>query len=113
MQKYSVAWVEGQSFDYALVHYVASGLVSPWHRWELHHSVRLSPDPMYLGVGRNTQCPCGSGRKFKRCHSDQASYECPHVDVTFLDGVAPGLPAYQFGVPHQGRDDGPGKTDSS
>jgi preprotein translocase subunit SecA len=23
---------------------------------------------MFAGVGRNEPCPCGSGRKFKRCH---------------------------------------------
>ena len=24
----------------------------------------------YAGVGRNEMCPCGSGKKFKRCHGD-------------------------------------------
>jgi preprotein translocase subunit SecA len=24
----------------------------------------------YAGVGRNALCPCGSGKKFKRCHGD-------------------------------------------
>jgi preprotein translocase subunit SecA len=27
-----------------------------------------STDPKYEGVGRNDLCPCGSGKKFKRCH---------------------------------------------
>jgi preprotein translocase subunit SecA len=27
-----------------------------------------TPDPIYANVGRNTPCPCGSGRKFKKCH---------------------------------------------
>ncbi len=35
-------------------------------------SVTTSPSPAYEGggskVGRNDPCPCGSGRKFKRCH---------------------------------------------
>ena len=22
----------------------------------------------YVGVGRNDPCPCGSGKKFKKCH---------------------------------------------
>jgi preprotein translocase subunit SecA len=22
----------------------------------------------YAGVGRNDPCPCGSGKKFKKCH---------------------------------------------
>jgi len=30
------------------------------------------PDP-YAGVGRNSPCPCGSGRKFKVCHGRTAS----------------------------------------
>jgi uncharacterized protein len=28
----------------------------------------------YASVGRNAPCPCGSGKKFKRCHSN-ASHE--------------------------------------
>ncbi|MEV5830697.1 preprotein translocase subunit SecA [Spirillospora sp. NPDC052242] len=27
-------------------------------------------DDPYAGVGRNEPCPCGSGKKFKRCHGD-------------------------------------------
>ncbi len=27
-----------------------------------------SVDPAFAGVGRNDACPCGSGRKFKKCH---------------------------------------------
>ncbi len=25
-------------------------------------------DPRFAGVGRNDECPCGSGKKFKKCH---------------------------------------------
>ena len=25
-------------------------------------------DDEYAGVGRNALCPCGSGKKYKRCH---------------------------------------------
>lgn len=28
----------------------------------------LSPTPMYTDTPRNAPCPCGSGRKYKRCH---------------------------------------------
>ncbi|MCM0606385.1 MAG: preprotein translocase subunit SecA [Xanthomonadaceae bacterium] len=27
-----------------------------------------SPKPLYPGVGRNDACPCGSGKKYKKCH---------------------------------------------
>jgi len=26
------------------------------------------PASPYAGVGRNDPCPCGSGKKFKKCH---------------------------------------------
>jgi preprotein translocase subunit SecA len=29
-----------------------------------------SSDPDYSKVGRNSPCPCGSGRKYKQCHGD-------------------------------------------
>jgi len=31
-----------------------------------------APEDEYAGVSRNELCPCGSGRKFKRCHGDPA-----------------------------------------
>jgi tetratricopeptide (TPR) repeat protein len=30
--------------------------------------VQSSPKPTYTKVGRNAPCPCGSGKKYKRCH---------------------------------------------
>ncbi|MFC5180071.1 preprotein translocase subunit SecA [Actinomadura harenae] len=36
-----------------------------------HHSEETE-DP-YEGVGRNDPCPCGSGKKFKRCHGDPSN----------------------------------------
>jgi preprotein translocase subunit SecA len=35
----------------------------------VEHHGDASVDP-YASVGRNDPCPCGSGRKFKRCHGD-------------------------------------------
>jgi preprotein translocase subunit SecA len=28
----------------------------------------ISSDPKFAGVGRNDPCPCGSGKKYKKCH---------------------------------------------
>ncbi|MCL2581614.1 MAG: preprotein translocase subunit SecA [Streptosporangiales bacterium] len=33
-----------------------------------HHVEEVQDDAVFAGVGRNDPCPCGSGRKFKRCH---------------------------------------------
>ena len=32
-----------------------------------HATVTNEGDP-YANVGRNAECPCGSGKKFKKCH---------------------------------------------
>jgi preprotein translocase subunit SecA len=34
--------------------------------------VQAEEDPAYSGTARNAPCPCGSGRKYKRCHGDPA-----------------------------------------
>jgi len=31
-------------------------------------ATRAAPNPAYANAGRNDPCPCGSGKKFKKCH---------------------------------------------
>ena len=28
----------------------------------------VATDDPYVGIGRNALCPCGSGKKYKKCH---------------------------------------------
>jgi len=38
------------------------------HAWWLEHRANQSPShPIKVKVGRNDTCPCGSGKKFKKC----------------------------------------------
>ncbi|MGH3355847.1 MAG: SEC-C metal-binding domain-containing protein, partial [Nocardioidaceae bacterium] len=37
------------------------------------HSTTATEDLEYAGTPRNALCPCGSGRKYKRCHGDPAN----------------------------------------
>ncbi len=32
------------------------------------HRETAEEDPAYAGIGRNALCPCGSGKKYKKCH---------------------------------------------
>jgi hypothetical protein len=105
VQKYSVAFVNGAPYNYAVVHYVASGLLSPWHRWEPHRTVLRRKDPQYASVGRNEACPCGSGKKFKKCHAGDATYLMPHFEIDFIDGMRADLPVERIGESHYGVDD--------
>jgi preprotein translocase subunit SecA len=49
----------------------ADGLISPADpaggKPQSVQTATLAPNP-YTGVGRNDPCPCGSGKKFKKCH---------------------------------------------
>ncbi|MDP9317532.1 MAG: SEC-C metal-binding domain-containing protein, partial [Actinomycetota bacterium] len=65
-------------------HLVAKGLATPRQPKNLSYSApsldgdagtqveTAQEDDIYAGVSRNELCPCGSGRKFKRCHGDPA-----------------------------------------
>lgn len=39
----------------------------------IHDGPTVPPLPPIATVGRNDPCPCGSGRKFKKCHGDPAT----------------------------------------
>lgn len=45
---------------------------------------RLSAKNQASDIGRNEPCPCGSGRKFKRCHIGQSLPSAPKQDLSFL-----------------------------
>ncbi|GAB5508207.1 MAG: YecA family protein [Rhizobiaceae bacterium] len=44
------------------------GAIMALHRWRTRSTAsRTNPAPRRRKVGRNDACPCGSGRKYKRC----------------------------------------------
>ncbi len=67
-------------------HIVAAGIAAPKQPKNLAYSApsvdgdagtqvettQVDNEAEYAGVSRNELCPCGSGRKFKRCHGDPA-----------------------------------------
>ena len=46
---------------------LAKKLPSPYTPWFLETVTDLKQHPAYRDVGRNAECPCGSGKKLKRC----------------------------------------------
>jgi uncharacterized protein YecA (UPF0149 family) len=40
---------------------------------------KLFRNPLHIGSLRNCPCPCGSGKKIKKCHGDQ--YALPETDA--------------------------------
>ena len=56
------AWVFGNIFR------LEANSLSSQHAQTLAPKQSAARDPKYDKVGRNDPCPCGSGKKFKRCH---------------------------------------------
>ncbi|WP_448126815.1 SEC-C metal-binding domain-containing protein [Salinicola sp. NYA28a] len=47
----------------------APGHVHGPHCQHHHHEPQAPVRNAFKDVGRNDPCPCGSGRKFKKCHA--------------------------------------------
>ena len=104
VQKYSVMFAEG--FNYGAVHYVMSGLKSPWSRWS-HDRSRIKTDrELYPYTGRNDPCPCGSEKKYKRCCIGKKRMK-EHVQVHFEEAPDSDLPGYLDEVEYWIADEGP------
>jgi len=90
VQKYSVPFTvdpkSGQSldqYDYSAVKYVIDRLRSPFHWWEVDKTVKRHPHQYFRDTGRNEPCPCGSGKKYKKCCLSTDGVLRPHFDVLF------------------------------
>jgi hypothetical protein len=70
----SIAHARGQgSFHHATYLSQARDAALPLARKQLAAAAAPAPDAAQPAVSRNAPCPCGSGRKFKRCHGMQAA----------------------------------------
>ena len=50
-----------------------------------------SSDDPFAGVGRNAECPCGSGKKYKKCHGAPGGPDRPHHPRQRLTGPPDGF----------------------
>jgi len=94
LQKYSVGFLvdpeTGKSkdhYNYAVVKYLIDRLISPFDAWTPHHTKVRHPHSKFLGIGRNSKCPCGSGKKYKKCCLTEVGVLMPHIEFDFA--VAP------------------------
>lgn len=63
--KYTYLKIEGQDYNYAVIDFLMEKLQSPYELWNVEKTRKMKPN--YENVGRNSACPCGSGKKFKKC----------------------------------------------
>lgn len=93
-QKYSVLFSTDSKtgekvdhYDYSLVRYVTTGLRKPFDGWDMEWTKARHPHSRYRHVGRNEECPCESGRKYKKCCLNETGVLRPHLEIRF--SVAP------------------------
>lgn len=91
VQKYSVPFhidpgtgATVDQYDYSLVRYVARRLGSPLDGWKYEITKARHPHERFRHVGRNSPCPCDSGRKYKKCCLNEVGVLRPHYAFEFV-----------------------------
>lgn len=64
--KYAILKLEGQEYDYGMLEALMPEIENPYTDFTIE-TVMVKKDE-FKNVGRNTSCPCGSGKKYKYCH---------------------------------------------
>lgn len=80
--KYTYIKIPGQEYDYGMLDALIAEVHGPYD--EFHVETIKILNPQYKGIGRNAPCPCGSGKKYKKCHLGTARELMDHHKVHFL-----------------------------
>ena len=81
--EYTILKTEDNKFNYEILELLVSGLNTPYDRWDLKET-KVKKDE-YKKIGRNEQCPCGSGKKYKKCCLNSSNETIPHYEIIYLD----------------------------
>lgn len=64
--KYTILKMDNKEYNYGMLKYLLEIIHSPYD--EFHVKTEKIKKEEFKGLRRNEQCPCGSGKKYKRCH---------------------------------------------
>lgn len=79
--KYAYIKLQNQEYDYSMLEILMTEIESPYDEFYVETIKVLKPE--YKGVGRNDKCPCGSGKKYKKCHLGTKGELMSHHKVIF------------------------------
>ena len=82
--KYAVMKIEGVEYNYGVLNFLMSKVESPFTIWYLEQMKRKKPE--FMGTERNDLCPCGSGKKYKKCCMGTQKEWMPHNRITIAGG---------------------------
>lgn len=87
--KYAVMFLKDEKtgeqkdhYNYDAIDHLFECLELPYEKWELEVSLREFKKEDYGDANRNDICPCGSGKKFKRCCIENIGKKYPHYGFT-------------------------------
>ncbi len=87
LQKYSVPFIKDETtgelvdhYNYEAVEYIVDKIKSPFDAWDVEIGTKVYPHSHFRNLGRNDKCPCGSGKKYKKCCIDKKGVELPQYD---------------------------------
>lgn len=64
--KYTYVQIPDQEYEYGMLEALMTEIDDPYDEFYIETVKVLKPE--YKNIGRNALCPCGSGKKYKRCH---------------------------------------------
>lgn len=64
--KYAYIKLPDQDYEYGMLETLMFEIDNPYDEFRVETVRELKPE--YRNVGRNAPCPCGSGKKYKKCH---------------------------------------------
>lgn len=84
--KYTFVKLEGQEYNYGMLEQLMPEINSPYDGFCIE-TIKIKK-PEFEGIGRNSKCPCGSGKKYKRCHLGKADERMDHHRIIMEKPIA-------------------------
>lgn len=87
MDKHCVLEPKGEELDYGMLEELTKHITSPYEKIKVDSRMILKPE--YQNIGRNQMCPCGSGKKYKKCCLNTDKEKMEHKTIIFNYHVKP------------------------
>ncbi len=81
--KYAVLEIKDMEYNYEALKWLLGYIESPYDDFTFEETKVKKPE--YKKIGRNEPCPCGSGKKYKKCHWDTDDEMTDHFIFTFYN----------------------------
>ena len=79
--KYAILKLDEQEYNYGMLENLMKEINSPYDEFSVEIVKVIKPE--YKNVRRNDLCPCGSGKKYKKCHWNSNDELMDHHKIMF------------------------------